>query len=61
MLLRGGGIVASRVLQRLTDDRDHHGARTRIAHLFRTYVTGAHGPDLSIDAKGGGAGGGSSS
>jgi len=45
VVVRGGGIVASRVLQRLIDDRDHHGAKTTIIHLFRTYVTGPHGPN----------------
>ena len=38
VLVRGGGIVASRVLQRMIDDRDHHGAQTTIVHLFRTYI-----------------------
>ncbi|MEQ6903402.1 hypothetical protein [Nocardioides sp. YIM 152588] len=42
VLVRGGGIVASRVLQRLMDDREQHGARTNIVHLFRTYY---HGPN----------------
>lgn len=40
VLVRGGGIVASRVLQRLMDDRLQHGARTSIVHLFRTYYNG---------------------
>jgi hypothetical protein len=39
VMLRGAGIVASRILQRLVDDRDHHGAQTTILHLFRTYRT----------------------
>lgn len=47
VILRGGGIVASRVLQRLIDDRDLHGARTRIVHLFRTYYAGKHGPHFA--------------
>ena len=42
VLVRGAGIVASRVLQRLIDDRDHHGAQTNIVHLFRTYPTEPH-------------------
>jgi hypothetical protein len=46
VMLRGGGIVASRILQRLVDDRDRHGAQTAIVHLFRTYVTGSHGPNM---------------
>ena len=40
VVVRGGGIVASRVLQRLMDDRLKHGAQTKIVHVFRTYVTG---------------------
>ena len=39
VMVRGAGIVASRILQRLIDDRDHHGAQTLILHLFRTYRT----------------------
>ena len=38
VLIRGSGIVASRVLQRLIDDRDKYRLQTRILHLFRTYV-----------------------
>ncbi len=37
VVVRGAGIVASRIMQRLVDDRDHHGAQTQILHLFRTY------------------------
>jgi hypothetical protein len=44
VLVRGSGIAASRVLQRLIDDRDTHGAQTRIMHLFRTYTRGPRGP-----------------
>lgn len=40
VLVRGGGIVASRVLQRLMDDRERLGANTQISHLLRTYVSG---------------------
>ncbi|MBS4752580.1 hypothetical protein KG112_07130 [Nocardioides sp. zg-ZUI104] len=40
VLVRGGGIVASRILQRLMDDRLLHGAQTSIVHLFRTYING---------------------
>src|SRR5205823_14475302 len=46
VLIRGGGIVASRILQRLIDDRDNAGAKTTIIHLFRSYVSGPHGPSL---------------
>lgn len=42
VLVRGGGIVASRVLQRLMEDRMFKGARTEILHLFRTYESGRH-------------------
>jgi hypothetical protein len=44
VVVRGGGVVASRVLQRLIDDRNRHGAQTVIVHLLRTYVAGKHGP-----------------
>ena len=54
VVLRGGGIVASRVLQRLIDDRDRAGAQTQIIHLFRTYISGSHGPSTrSCRRKGG--------
>lgn len=53
VLVRGGGIVASRVLQRLIDDRDARGLQTQILHVFRTYVTGSHGPHLWMRRKGG--------
>jgi len=43
VVVRGAGIVASRVLQRLIDDREDHGAQTTIIHLFRTYVSGPQG------------------
>jgi hypothetical protein len=46
VVIRGGGIVASRVLQRLIDDRDKHRLQTQIIHVFRTFVTGAHGPNI---------------
>lgn len=52
VVVRGGGIVASRVLQRLIDDRDQHGAQTRIVHLFRTYVDSTHGPNAFMRRKG---------
>ncbi|RFU20669.1 FAD/NAD(P)-binding protein [Geodermatophilus marinus] len=52
VLVRGGGIVASRVLQRLIDDRDRRGLNTQIVHLFRTYVDKPHGPSLFMRRKG---------
>lgn len=45
VLVRGNGITASRVLQRLIDDRDEYGARTTIDHLFRTYTAEPQGAD----------------
>jgi len=53
VLVRGGGIVASRVLQRLMDDREAFDLQTRIVHIFRTYVRGAHGPHVWMRRKGG--------
>ncbi|MDQ3735627.1 MAG: hypothetical protein M3400_16800 [Actinomycetota bacterium] len=53
VMLRGGGIVASRVLQRLIDDRDAFGLKTHIVHVFRTYITGAHGPSVFMRRRGG--------
>jgi hypothetical protein len=46
VIVRGGGIAASRILQRLIDDRDLHGAKTQIIHLFRTYIDGPTGPNI---------------
>lgn len=46
VVLRGAGIVASRVLQRIIDDRDQHGAETRIVHLFRNYPDGPQGDSV---------------
>lgn len=53
VVLRGGGIVASRILQRLIDDRDNKGAQTTIVHVFRTFITGAHGPNIWMRRRGG--------
>lgn len=47
VLIRGGGIVASRVLQRLMDDREQKGAQTQIVHLFRTFINGPNDGILS--------------
>jgi hypothetical protein len=52
VLVRGGGIVASRVLQRLIDDRDQRGLQTQIVHLFRTYVDRPHGTGILKRRKG---------
>lgn len=46
VLVRGSGIVASRVLQRLIDDRENHGAQTTIIHLFRNYVDRPQGDSV---------------
>jgi len=53
VVIRGSGIVASRVLQRLIDDREQHGANTTILHLVRTYVSGAHGESIFMRRSGG--------
>jgi hypothetical protein len=53
VMLRGGGIVASRVLARLMDDREKSGLSTEIVHLFRTYVSSSHGPNAWNRRKGG--------
>ena len=53
VIVRGGGIVASRVLQRLFDDREKFNTQVQIIHIFRTFVTGAHGPHLWSRRKGG--------
>jgi len=52
VMIRGAGIVASRVLQRLIDDRDKYGLQTQIVHLFRSYVDKAHGPHIFMRRKG---------
>jgi hypothetical protein len=52
VVLRGGGIVASRVLQRLFDDREQNRLPTNIVHIFRTYVEGPHGPNPWMRRKG---------
>ncbi|MEU1203779.1 hypothetical protein [Nocardia sp. NPDC005825] len=46
VMVRGSGIVASRVLQRLIDDRDRLRLNTQILHLFRTYVAGPQGDSV---------------
>jgi hypothetical protein len=53
VLVRGGGIVASRVLERLIQDRYRHGLQTEIVHLLRTYVDGSHGPHPWARRRGG--------
>lgn len=46
VVVRGSGIVGSRILQRLIDDRDNHGAQTTIIHLFRTFVDEPQGESI---------------
>ncbi|MGQ0575111.1 MAG: hypothetical protein ACT4RN_13030 [Pseudonocardia sp.] len=53
VLVRGGGIVASRVLQRLVDDRVARGLQTQILHVFRTFITTSHGPHMWMRRRGG--------
>jgi hypothetical protein len=53
VVVRGGGIVASRVLQRLMEDRWNHRAPTTILHLFRTYVHGTQGSHPFYRRRGG--------
>jgi hypothetical protein len=52
VIIRGGGIVASRVLQRLIDDRNLKGAQTTIIHLLRNYLPARHGPSVTRRRKG---------
>ena len=52
VLVRGAGIVASRILQRLCDDRDK-GSQIHIIHLFRTYVDSAQGTSIFLRRPGG--------
>lgn len=47
VLVRGSGIVGSRLLQRLIDDIEA-GAQTRIVHLFRNYVGGPQGDSATF-------------
>lgn len=44
VVVRGAGIVASRVLQRLCDDRKQSNTNVTIQHLFRNYYTKSTGP-----------------
>ena len=53
VLIRGGGIVASRVLQRLMDDRRKYNTNVQIVHLFRTFISDSHGKNAWNRRKGG--------
>lgn len=44
VIVRGAGIAAARIIQRLAEDRVHSGTPTRIIHLIRSYVGGPTGP-----------------
>lgn len=44
VVVRGGGIVASRILERLVKERRQHGSQVRVVHVLRTYVADSHGP-----------------
>ncbi len=48
VVVRGSGIVASRILQRLLDDREAGLAGTTVVHLFRNYVDGAQGDRITF-------------
>jgi hypothetical protein len=52
VVIRGGGIVASRVLQRVIDDRNLKGSQTQIVHLLRNYLPARHGPSVFKRRKG---------
>lgn len=44
VVVRGSGITASRVLQRLFEDREYSGQAVKIFHLFRNYADRGSGP-----------------
>jgi hypothetical protein len=52
VVVRGAGIVASRVLERLIRDRVENGTDTRIVHVLRTYVDGPNGRQSVARRKG---------
>lgn len=52
VMVRGSGIVASRILVRLLEDREKHGAQTTILHLFRNYVHSPQGDDPKFRREG---------
>ena len=52
VMVRGSGIVASRILVRLLEDRENRGAQTTILHLFRTYVDKPQGDKATFRRKG---------
>lgn len=46
VVVRGSGITASRVLERLFDDRERSGRDVQILHLIRSYADGPQGPPM---------------
>ncbi len=54
VIVRGSGIVASRILQRLLDDRERNGAETTVWHLFRNFVDRPQGDSVFFRRPGGG-------
>ncbi len=52
VMVRGSGIVASRILVRLLEDREKRGAQTTVLHLFRNYVHSPQGDDPKMRRKG---------
>ncbi|HEY3953147.1 MAG TPA: hypothetical protein VGM53_07215 [Streptosporangiaceae bacterium] len=46
VVIRGAGVTASRVLERLFDDREKSGCDVQILHLIRNYVEGPQGPPM---------------
>lgn len=48
VVVRGSGIVASRILQRLLDDRERNTSQTTVYHLFRNYVSGPQGDSATF-------------
>ena len=53
VVVRGGGIVASRVLQRLMDDREDKGAQTRSSTCSAPTSPAPHGPSICHAPQGG--------
>jgi hypothetical protein len=53
VMVRGSGITASQILDRLISDRDRAGTSTQIVHLLRTYVDGPHGRSMFLRRPGG--------
>ncbi len=52
VIVRGAGITASQILDRLISDKERLGTDVTIIHLFRTYVEGAHGPSRFLRRRG---------